>query len=63
MRPDLPGIASVTTLDNASIRDLAEVPAHLAIVGGSYVRVEFANIHPTVTELVPTLSQQLKPMT
>ena len=44
VRPPLPGIDSVTTLDNVSIMDLAEVPEHLVIVGGSYIGLEFAHM-------------------
>jgi pyruvate/2-oxoglutarate dehydrogenase complex dihydrolipoamide dehydrogenase (E3) component len=42
--PDLPGVASVPHLDNASIMELAEVPEHLVIVGGSYIGLEFAQM-------------------
>jgi pyruvate/2-oxoglutarate dehydrogenase complex dihydrolipoamide dehydrogenase (E3) component len=41
-RPDLLGIDDVPTLDNASILELAAVPEHLVIVGGSYIGLEFA---------------------
>jgi len=44
MRPDLPGIDRVTTLDNVSIMKLQQVHEHLVIVGGSYIRLEFAQI-------------------
>lgn len=44
VRPDLPGIDSVPTLDNVSIMELAEVPEHLVIVGGSYIGLEFAQM-------------------
>jgi len=44
VRPPLPGIDSVTTLDNVSILELAEVPEHLVIVGGSYIGLEFAQM-------------------
>jgi len=44
MRPELPGIDSVTTLDNASIMELTQVPEHLVIVGGSYIGLEFAQL-------------------
>ena len=36
-RPELPGIDKVATLDNVSIMELASVPEHLVIVGGSYI--------------------------
>ena len=44
VRPDLPGIDSVPTLDNVSIMELREVPEHLVIVGGSYIGLEFAQM-------------------
>ena len=44
LRPALPGIDSVPTLDNASILDLDQVPEHLVIVGGSYIGLEFAQM-------------------
>ncbi len=44
VRPPLPGIDSVTTLDNVSIMELAEVPEHLVIIGGSYIGLEFAQM-------------------
>jgi len=44
VRPALPGIDSVPTLDNVSVMELDVVPEHLVIVGGSYVGLEFAHI-------------------
>lgn len=44
VRPSLPGIDDVPTLDNASIMELDEVPEHLVIVGGSYIGLEFAQM-------------------
>ena len=44
VRPDLPGIDSVPTLDNVSIMELDRVPQHLVIVGGSYIGLEFAQM-------------------
>jgi pyruvate/2-oxoglutarate dehydrogenase complex dihydrolipoamide dehydrogenase (E3) component len=44
LRPSLPGIDDVPTLDNASIMELDEVPEHLVIVGGSYIGLEFAQM-------------------
>ena len=43
-RPALPGIDAVPTLDNVSIMELAAVPQHLLIIGGSYIGLEFAHI-------------------
>ena len=44
VRPPMPGIDSVTTYDNVSIMELATVPEHLVIVGGSYIGLEFAHV-------------------
>ena len=44
VRPDLKGIDDVSTLDNVSILDLATVPQHLLIIGGSYIGLEFAHM-------------------
>ena len=44
VRPPLPGIDSVATLDNVSIMELEAVPEHLVIVGGSYIGLEFAHM-------------------
>jgi pyruvate/2-oxoglutarate dehydrogenase complex dihydrolipoamide dehydrogenase (E3) component len=44
VRPALEGIDSVQTLDNVSIMELAAVPEHLVIVGGSYIGLEFAHV-------------------
>jgi pyruvate/2-oxoglutarate dehydrogenase complex dihydrolipoamide dehydrogenase (E3) component len=44
VRPELPGIDNVSTLDNVSIMELNEVPEHLVIVGGSYIGLEFAQM-------------------
>ena len=44
VRPDLSGIDSVATLDNVSVMDLRELPEHLAIIGGSYIGLEFAQM-------------------
>ena len=44
VRPELAGINSVQTLDNVSIMELDHVPAHLVIVGGSYIGLEFAQM-------------------
>jgi pyruvate/2-oxoglutarate dehydrogenase complex dihydrolipoamide dehydrogenase (E3) component len=42
--PDLQGLREVPTLDNLSMMDLAELPEHLVVVGGSYVGLEFAQL-------------------
>lgn len=40
--PPMPGADDVTLLTNSSILDLTSVPAHLVVIGGSYIGLEFA---------------------
>ncbi|WP_435266570.1 FAD-containing oxidoreductase [Shinella sp. BE166] len=42
--PDFPGVGDVPYLDNVSMMDLAEVPKHLVVIGGSYIGLEFAQM-------------------
>ncbi|MDZ7591184.1 MAG: FAD-containing oxidoreductase [Rubrivivax sp.] len=44
VRPSLPGIDEVPTLDNVSVMELDAVPEHLVVVGGSYIGLEFAQM-------------------
>ena len=44
VRPPIKGIDEVSTMDNVSILQLAQVPPHLVIVGGSYIGLEFAQM-------------------
>ena len=61
VRPEIPGIDTVPTLDNVSILELDRVPEHLVIVGGSYIGLEFAQMmrrfgaEVTVVERSPQL--------
>jgi len=43
--PDMPGVKEVPFLTNTSILALDRLPKHLVVVGGSYVGLEFAQIH------------------
>jgi len=43
--PDLPGLAGVPYLTNSSMMAVDFLPAHLAIVGGSYIGLEFAQMY------------------
>jgi pyruvate/2-oxoglutarate dehydrogenase complex dihydrolipoamide dehydrogenase (E3) component len=60
-RPPLPGADSVPHLDNSSLLALDRLPAHLVVVGGSYVGLEFAQMfrrfgaRVTVVEMQPRL--------
>jgi pyruvate/2-oxoglutarate dehydrogenase complex dihydrolipoamide dehydrogenase (E3) component len=42
--PDMPGIGDVPVLTNSTILDLDVLPAHLVVVGGSYIGLEFAQV-------------------
>ena len=42
--PDWPGLGEVPYLTNVSMMELAELPSHLVIVGGSYIGLEFAQM-------------------
>ncbi len=43
--PSLPGLDRVPYLTSSSILELAEVPEHLLIIGGSYIGLEFAQMY------------------
>ena len=43
--PEMPGIRDVPFLTNSSMMDVDFLPAHLVIVGGSYVGLEFAQMY------------------
>jgi pyruvate/2-oxoglutarate dehydrogenase complex dihydrolipoamide dehydrogenase (E3) component len=40
----LPGLETVPALDSTSIMELAEIPAHLVVLGGGYVGLEFGQM-------------------
>jgi pyruvate/2-oxoglutarate dehydrogenase complex dihydrolipoamide dehydrogenase (E3) component len=43
--PDMPGVDDVPHLDNTDMVALEQIPAHLVVVGGSYVGLEFAQMY------------------
>jgi pyruvate/2-oxoglutarate dehydrogenase complex dihydrolipoamide dehydrogenase (E3) component len=59
--PAFPGIESIAFLTSTSLLELEELPAHLLIIGGSYVGLEFAQMFRrfgsdvTVIEKAPRL--------
>jgi pyruvate/2-oxoglutarate dehydrogenase complex dihydrolipoamide dehydrogenase (E3) component len=59
--PPLPGIGDVPFLTNRTMLDLDQVPEHLVVVGGSYIGLEFAQMHRrfgakvTIVERLPHL--------
>ena len=62
--PNIPGLGDVEYLTNVSILELDTVPAHLVIVGGSYIALEFAQMYRrfgarvTVVERGPRLASR-----
>jgi pyruvate/2-oxoglutarate dehydrogenase complex dihydrolipoamide dehydrogenase (E3) component len=59
--PAFPGVDTVAFLTSTSLLELEELPAHLVIIGGSYVGLEFAQMYRrfgsdvTVIEMQPRL--------
>lgn len=59
--PPMPGLDQISYLTNVGMMDLAELPRHLVIVGGSYIGLEFAQMYRrfgaevTVVEMGPRL--------
>lgn len=43
--PPIPGIDTVPYLTSSTILELDQVPAHLVVIGGSYVALEFAQMY------------------
>ncbi|CAN7553041.1 FAD-containing oxidoreductase [Pararhizobium sp. LjRoot255] len=43
--PELPGINAIDYLTSTSILDLDTLPRHLAVIGGSYIGLEFAQMY------------------
>lgn len=65
--PAMPGLDRVSYLTNTSVLELADLPRHLVIVGGSYVGLEFAQMFRrfgsavTVIQRGPRLLQREDP--
>ncbi|MBN6151766.1 FAD-containing oxidoreductase [Xanthomonas sp. AmX2] len=56
--PALPGVDRIDYLTNVSILQLREVPRHLAVIGGSYIGLEFAQIFRRLGAQVTVVEQQ-----
>ncbi|GLK68366.1 hypothetical protein GCM10008179_20040 [Hansschlegelia plantiphila] len=60
----MPGLSSIDYLTNSSILELDHVPARLAVIGGSYIGLEFAQIfrrlgaEVVVVEMSPRIVQR-----
>jgi len=53
--PPVPGLADASPLTNETILALREAPAHLVIIGGSYIGLEFAQIFRRLGSAVTVL--------
>jgi pyruvate/2-oxoglutarate dehydrogenase complex dihydrolipoamide dehydrogenase (E3) component len=56
--PPLPGVETAPFLDNSSMLALEELPAHLLVVGGSYIGLEFAQIYRRFGSEVTVVERQ-----
>ena len=62
--PDMPGLSDIDYMTNVGILDLATLPDHLVIIGGSYIALEFAQMYRrfgarvTVIEKGPRLTSR-----
>jgi pyruvate/2-oxoglutarate dehydrogenase complex dihydrolipoamide dehydrogenase (E3) component len=56
--PAFPGIEDVAFLTSTSLLELEELPAHLIIVGGSYVGLEFAQMYRRFGSIVTVIEKQ-----
>jgi pyruvate/2-oxoglutarate dehydrogenase complex dihydrolipoamide dehydrogenase (E3) component len=56
--PTLPGVEAIDYLTNTSILQLETLPRHLAVVGGSYIGLEFAQIFRRLGAQVTVIEQQ-----
>ena len=43
--PDLPGVRDVGAMTSRDILQLRELPAHLLVLGGGYISLEFAQLY------------------
>jgi pyruvate/2-oxoglutarate dehydrogenase complex dihydrolipoamide dehydrogenase (E3) component len=65
--PDMPGVGEVDFMTSSGMMELDLLPAHLIIVGGSYVGLEFAQMYRrfgsevTVVEMAPRLIRREDP--
>jgi len=62
--PEMPGLKEIPFLTNTSVLELDTLPRHLAVVGGSYIGIEFAQAfrrlgsEVTLVEMGPRLAQK-----
>ena len=54
--PDMPGVNDVDYLTNSSVMEVDFLPEHLAIIGGSYIGLEFARCTAVLAAMSPSCS-------
>ncbi len=55
--PSIPGIEEIEWLDSAGLLDLASLPKHLLVVGGSYIGLEFSQVFRRLGSQVTVLER------
>ncbi len=60
--PPIPGLDTVTWLDNARLMELGEVPEHLIVLGGGYIGCEFSQMFRRFGSRVTILTSAAKLM-
>jgi pyruvate/2-oxoglutarate dehydrogenase complex dihydrolipoamide dehydrogenase (E3) component len=55
--PRIPGLAEIPFLTNESIMDVDTLPAHLIVIGGSYIGLEFAQMYRRFGSAVTVLER------
>jgi pyruvate/2-oxoglutarate dehydrogenase complex dihydrolipoamide dehydrogenase (E3) component len=58
IKPTLPGLDMVPTLDSTSIMELDKVPEHLLVLGGGYIGLEFAQMFRRFGSKVTIIQQR-----
>lgn len=61
--PDIPGLSEVDALDSTSIMELGEAPAHLVILGGGFIGLEFAQMFKRFGSRVSVLERSSRLLT
>jgi pyruvate/2-oxoglutarate dehydrogenase complex dihydrolipoamide dehydrogenase (E3) component len=56
--PEMPGVGAIDYLTNTSILQLDTLPSHLAVVGGSYIGLEFAQMFRRFGAQVTVIERQ-----
>jgi len=56
--PDMPGVNDISYLTNTSILQLDALPRHLAVIGGSYIGLEFAQMFRRFGAQVTVIEKQ-----